>query len=141
MMVGGWWVRPDGTTGPFEANPDYVPSRPGLPTDPVDATLRLVVRGEADAEALLDSLLDAVLSVAVDERGSPIVAPAPDGHPSILVASSPSHRRAVGSTRWQEVSAVDLAAALPAEGLDVLLNPGASASIRILASALKRAVA
>ncbi|SFR29903.1 hypothetical protein SAMN04488564_12318 [Lentzea waywayandensis] len=38
--------------GRFRANPDYRPSEAGSPTDPVDATLQLLMRGEVDSDAL-----------------------------------------------------------------------------------------
>ncbi|TDD41025.1 type VII secretion system-associated protein [Saccharopolyspora elongata] len=140
-VVGGWYVEADGTTGRFEANPDYVPSGPGSPTDPVDATLRLVNKGEADAEALLATLREAVLGVAIDEEGNPVIAPSPDDVASVLVTTAPAHRRRVQVAGWQEVTAAELAEVLPDEGVDVFVNPGSDASMRLLAGAFKRAVA
>lgn len=140
-VVGGWFVAADGTTGRFEANPEYVPSSPDSPTDPVDATLRLLNEGEADTAALLATLPGAVFGVAVDEDENPVVAPSPDGEPSVLVTTAPAHRDRVRVAGWVEVSAGELAEVLPDEGVDVLINPGSAASMRLLASALKRAVA
>ncbi|MEV6232731.1 type VII secretion system-associated protein [Saccharopolyspora shandongensis] len=140
-VVGGWHVEADGTTGRFHTNPDYVPSGPGSPTDPVDATLRLVNKGEADAEALLATLREAVFGIAVDEEHNPVVAPAPDGVASMLVTTAPAHRRRVRVAGWREATAAELAGMLPAEGVDVLINPGAPASMRILAAALRKAAA
>ncbi|RKT84774.1 hypothetical protein SAMN05421805_12534 [Saccharopolyspora antimicrobica] len=139
-VVGGWYVEADGTTGRFHGNPDYVPSSPDSPTDPVDATLRLVNEGEADAESLLSTVREAVFGVAVDEEGNPVVAPAPDDVPSVLVTTAPVHRQRVQVPGWQEVTAAELAEALPEEGVDVLINPGSTASMRLLASALKSTV-
>ncbi|MER7016308.1 type VII secretion system-associated protein [Saccharopolyspora sp. NPDC000359] len=140
-VVGGWLVEADGTTGRFHANPDYVPSSPDSPTDPVDATLQLVTRGKAEPDALLATLRDAVLGVAVDAEQNPVVAPAPDEVPSVLVTTAPAHRDRVDVEGWHEVTAAELAEVLPDEGVDVLINPGAASSMRILASALRRAVA
>ncbi|MEV6233736.1 type VII secretion system-associated protein [Saccharopolyspora shandongensis] len=139
-VVGGWHVEADGTTGRFHANPDYVPSTPNSPTDPVDATLRLVNKGEADADALLATLREAAFGIAVDEDQNPVIAPAPDGVASMLVTTSPAHRKRVQVEGWREATAAELADALPEEGVDVLINPGSPASMRLLASALRRAV-
>ncbi|MEV0055426.1 type VII secretion system-associated protein [Saccharopolyspora shandongensis] len=140
-VVGGWHVEADGTTGRFHANVDYLPSGPDSPTDPVDATLRLVNKGEATADALLATLREAVFGIAVDEADNPVVAPAPDGVASMLVTTAPAHRKRVRVAGWREASASELVGALPTEGVDVLINPGSRASMRILAGALRKAVA
>ncbi|GAA4545082.1 type VII secretion system-associated protein [Amycolatopsis samaneae] len=136
-VVGGWYVDDDGETGLFHPNPDYQPSEPGLPTDPVDAALQLVVRGEIDGDELLKSLPDITYGVALDEDGTPVVALSPDDVPSVLVTTAPAHRARVNVSGWTEVTASGLAEALPDEGIDVLLNPGAPASMRLLAGAFK----
>jgi hypothetical protein len=140
-VVGGWLAEADGSTGAFHPNPDYRPSHPDSPTDPVDATLQLVNRGEADADALLATLVAAVLGVAMDQQGNPLVAVAPDGVPSVLVTTAPLHRSRVEASGWQEVRAAELAEVLPDNGIDLLVNPGAPASMRIVAASLKKAVA
>lgn len=139
-VVGGWFVDADGTKGLFQPNPDYQPSEPGLPTDPVDAAVQLVVRGDADGDEVLSTLQEVVLGVALDDEGVAVVAPAPDDVPSLLVATAPAHRARVNASAWIEVTVQELADALPDEGIDVLLNPGALASMRILADAIKRSV-
>jgi hypothetical protein len=139
-VVGGWWVDPDGATGLFRPNPSYQPSQEDYPTDPVDAALQLVVRGEADGDELLASMHEIMLGVALDEDGDAVVAPAPDDSPSLLVTTAPAHRARVHTDNWAEVTVAELAESLPDEGLDVLINPGAPASMRLLASAVKRSV-
>ena len=139
-VVGGWWVEPDGSTGLFRPNPSYQPSQEDYPTDPVDAALQLVVRGEADGDELLASMHEIMLGVALDEDGDAVVAPAPDDTPSLLVATAPVHRARVHTDNWAEVTVAELAESLPDEGVDVLINPGAPASMRLLASAVKRSV-
>lgn len=42
---------------------------------------------------------------------------------------------------WREVTLVELAETLPPEGVDVLLNPGAPASMRLAAAAVRDQVA
>jgi hypothetical protein len=139
-VIGGWFVRENGDVSLFRPNPGYQPSRPGLPTDPVDVALQSLVSGKGNGDDLLDSLSDVLLGVAVDEEGMALVVPAPDDVPSVAVATAPAHRARVDAPGWREVSVVELAAALPPEGVDVLLNPGASASTRLTADAVREYV-
>jgi hypothetical protein len=136
-VVGGWYADSNGEQGRFLPNPAYEPSEPGLPTDPVDVALQLVVSGKADGDELLQATREVILGVAVDDEGYAVVAPAPDGVPSALVATAPRHRERVNAPGWVEVTVEDLAAGLPDEGVDVLLNPGAPASMRLIAGVLK----
>ncbi|MER7078172.1 hypothetical protein SAMN02982929_05334 [Saccharopolyspora kobensis] len=140
-VVGGWHVDADGTTGRFHANPDYVPSSPDSPTDPVDAALHLAARGELAAEQLLSVLRDAVFGIAIDDAGDPVVAPAPDGVASMLATTAPAHRERVQVAGWRDATTAELARALPDEGVDVLINPGSAASMRVLAGAVRKAAA
>ncbi|MBB5068017.1 hypothetical protein BJ969_001105 [Saccharopolyspora gloriosae] len=140
-VVGGWFVEGGGDTALFRANPHYEPSRPGLPTDPVDAALQLAVEDRADGAEVLERLSQVVLGLAVDAEGRTVVTESPDDALSVLVATSPVHRRRVPDARWVEVTVDELAGGLPAAGLDVLLNPGAPASMRIEAAALGDAFA
>jgi hypothetical protein len=82
-----------------------------------------------------------LLGVAVDEQGMALVAPAPDDVPSVLVATAPAHRARVDAPGWREVTVAELAAALPPQGVDVLLNPGAPMSTRLTADAVRDSVA
>jgi hypothetical protein len=132
-VVGGWQVAPDGMVGRFSANPAYRPSRPGSPTDPVDATLQLVARAEADADALFAVIRESVFDVALDEQGRPLIAPSPDDVPSLLVSTAPAQRFRVHTEHWRaEVTAQELAELLREHDVDVLFNPGGPASIRLL---------
>jgi hypothetical protein len=140
-MIGAWRVLPDGTRGRFQPNPLYLPSTPGSPLDPVDAVLGLLARGEFDADQLPEVLSDVVFGIALDEQGVAIVRHAPDGVPSVLVTTSYGHRDRVGAASWRSVTLAELAAALPERGVDVLLNPGATTSLRVLADAVRAAVA
>jgi len=140
-VIGAWLVSPDGVRGRFQPNPVYRPSKPGSPLDPVDAVLGLLANGEIDADVLPVVLRDVMFGVAVDEQGSAIVRSAPDGAPAILVTTSYGHRARVDAAGWLDVTLVQLAAALPVRGVDVLLNPGAPASMRVLADAIRAAAA
>jgi hypothetical protein len=132
-VVGGWLVTADGSVGRFRANPDYEPSRPGSPTDPVDATLQLLMRGEIDSDALFAVIKESVFDVALDADGRPIIAPSPDDVPSLLVSTAPAQRFRVHVDDWRaEVSAAELSGLLQEYQVDVLFNPGGPASIRLI---------
>jgi hypothetical protein len=141
-VVGGWFVEADGSTGRFHGNPNYEPSSPDAPTDPVDATLRLVLRGEADADQLLSAMRESAFGIAINEENTPVVAPAPDDVPSVLVTTAPAHRRRVTDVAgWAELSLAELVELLPEQGIDVLLNPGAPESMRLITGVLREAAA
>ncbi|TDD55073.1 type VII secretion system-associated protein [Saccharopolyspora elongata] len=140
-VLGSWQIGADGTVSAFQANPDYVPSREDSATDPVDAVLQLVARGDYSGEALLEAMRDALLLIALDDESNAVVTLSPDEVPSVLVATSPVHARRVDVPTWHEITAQALADSLPDEGVDVLLNPGAPMSMRVLASSLKHAMA
>ena len=132
-MIGGWPLAADNTAGPFHPNPDYRPPHAGAPTDPVDAVLRLVAAGKADADALIATLRAAVLEVAFDDDHL-VVAPAPDGVPCVLVVTAAAHREQVAVTRWGVLTLPELVDLLPV-GVDILLNPGGPAATRVLRDA------
>jgi len=134
-VVGGWLVT-DGAVGRFEPNPDYEPPTPESATDPVDAALRLMARGEVDAEALFSVVKESEFGVALDEHERPVVAPAPDDVPSLLVTTAPAHRSRVRCEAWRVVNAAELAAMLAEYEVDALINPGAATSTRLLASTI-----
>ncbi|GAA4531714.1 type VII secretion system-associated protein [Amycolatopsis samaneae] len=140
-MVGAWSLLPDGEYGLFMPNPAYRPSTPDAPLDPVDALLGGIARGEAEAEQLPALLRKVLFGIAVDEEGAAIVRPAPDGAPSALVTTSYGHRDRVPAADWLAVTLPQLAEALPATGVDVLLNPGAPNSLRLLADAVRATAA
>ncbi|MBB5803417.1 hypothetical protein F4560_003185 [Saccharothrix ecbatanensis] len=135
-MVGGWPLDEEGNLGLFQPNPDFVPAGDASPTDPVDAVLRLVARGEADVDALIPTIRNAVLEVAVSDDGQLMIGAAPDGVPCVAVATAAVHRKRVGTEHWGQVTADDLVQVLP-EGTDILLNPDGQASLRLVASALR----
>lgn len=141
-VVGGWLTAEDGSTGRFLPNPEYAPSSPHSPTDPVDAALRMTVSEEITADRLLEIVREWEFAVALDADDEPITAPAPDDVMSLLVTTAPAHRsRVEAAAGWREVDAVGLAALLTERQVDVLINPGAQTSTRLLHSAVCRAVA
>ena len=137
-VVGSWVPDPDGELNRFLPNLAYEPSRPGLPTDPVDAALQLVAAGGAEFDNLLERLPQVLLGIAVDEEANVIVAPAPDEVPSLLVTTAPAHRERVDVEQWRDLTIAELAAGARQVGVDVLLNPGAPASMRISTEVLER---
>ncbi|GAA1027217.1 MULTISPECIES: type VII secretion system-associated protein [Amycolatopsis] len=140
VLLGAWVVSPEGERGVFQPNPVYRPRRPDSPLDPIDAILRMLAKGEDVAELLLALLSEVLVGIAVDERGVALVRPAPDGVPSVLVTTSPGHRvRVDGVPGWANVTVRRLAEALPRSGVDVLLNPGGPAAMRLLADTVRDA--
>ncbi|MCE7007343.1 type VII secretion system-associated protein [Kibdelosporangium philippinense] len=135
-IVGGWLAGADGSLSRFNPNPDYEPSTPNSPTDPVDAALRLVTRGEMDTDTMFSIMKEAGYAVALDENDAPIVAPAPDDVPSLLATTAPLHRKQVRTENWREVDVDELVALLNEHEVDLLLNPGAPCSMRLIGSVL-----
>ncbi|MCE7007344.1 type VII secretion system-associated protein [Kibdelosporangium philippinense] len=131
-IVGGWLAGADGTLSRFNPNPDYEPSTPNSPTDPVDAALRLVTRGEMDTDVMFSIMQESGFAVALEEDGTPIVAPSPDDVPCLLVTTAPLHRALVHTENWQEVDAEELSGLLTEHDVDLLLNPGAVCSMRLI---------
>ena len=134
--VVGLWPVEDGAVGRFRANPDYAPSDPASPTDPVDALLRLALRGAADAEQIQLVLRDALFDVAMNGDGRPLVVRSPDDKPCVVVATAEPHRRRVRSPQWRRADVEELVGLL-ADGVDVLFNPDGPASVRLLGSFIR----
>ncbi|CAL9677632.1 hypothetical protein SUDANB95_07958 (plasmid) [Actinosynnema sp. ALI-1.44] len=136
-MLGGWRVAEDGTIGPFEPNPGYVPLGDSV-TDPVHAVLRaLADRPDWTelVELLIPTLRNSVVEIACDERGTPLVIRSPDGVPCVGVATAAAHRLP-GADRWVPVLGARLVEAVP-DRLDVLVNPADVARVRLLTEALR----
>jgi hypothetical protein len=139
-MVGGWLLDEQGNPGRFQPNPNFVPATDASPTDPIDAVIRLVNRGEVGVDALVPTVRDAMLEVAVSPEGHLLIGPAPDGAPCVGVATAAVHRERAGGEHWAQVTADQLLEVLPAD-TDILLNPGGPAAMRLFASALRDAAA
>jgi hypothetical protein len=137
-LLGAWLVDADGQPGRFQPNPIYRRLSPDSPLDPAEAVLRQLAETGTGADDLLSVLDTTTLGIAVDEQGVALVRPAPDGVPSVLVATAFGHRRAVADVpRWTDITLRQLAKALPEHGVDVLLNPDAPASMRLQANAIR----
>lgn len=135
-VVGGWMLDADDKPGPFQPNPNYVPGDDETPTDPIDALLRLVMRGENVGDQLLPTVRDGVVEIAVDEEDQPLVSPAPDGVLCVLVATAPVQRSLSTLERWWPVVGARLPEVVP-DGVDILLNPDGPAPFRLSADALR----
>jgi hypothetical protein len=90
-VVGGWLVAADDSISRFQPNPEYEPATPESPTDPLDAALRLAAKGEVDVDALFAVIREAEFAVALD-TDQPLIAPAPDEVPCLMVTTAPAHR-------------------------------------------------
>ena len=129
-VVGLWPVEGDGRVGRFRANPDYVPADEHSPTDPLDAVLRLVLHGGAEAEHIQLMLRDCLFDIAMNGDGKPLVVQSPDDIACVVVATAEPHRRRVSSPQWLRIDLDGLVMTL-ADGVDVLFNPGGPASVRL----------
>ncbi|WP_410586391.1 type VII secretion system-associated protein [Amycolatopsis sp. lyj-23] len=137
-VLGAWLVDEVGEPSRFHPNPWYRPGSSDSPLDPVDAVLRALAKGDDVADHLPVVLRDAVLGIATDDAGTAVVRPAPDGVPSVQVTTSYGHRVGFGEdVRWLDVTVEELAEALPPRGVDVQLNPGSPASMRLVAEAVR----
>ncbi|AUI60366.1 type VII secretion system-associated protein [Amycolatopsis sp. BJA-103] len=139
-IIGVWAADDKGQEPLFRPNPAYVPTEPGAHLDLVDGVLQLLARGaDVGVPQLAAALADALLGIAVDDEGTALVRPAPDGMPSVLVATAPGHRPPVDTPGWRAVTVAKLARFLPEQGVDVLLNPGAPTSMRVSAGLIREA--
>ena len=129
-VVGLWPLEPDGSAGPFRSNPDYRPVTENSPSDPVDALLRLTLRGDAEVEHLQVVLRDCLVDQAMNGDGRPLITRSADGVPCAVVATSTPHRSRIVSPDWRRVGLPALVADLP-DGMDLLLNPGGPAAVRL----------
>jgi hypothetical protein len=129
-VVGLWPVEEEGVIGKFRANPDYMPTDENSPADPLDAVLRLVLQGRAEAEHIQLLLRDTLFDIAMNGDGRPLVTTSPDDLMCVVVATGEPHRRRIASPGWQRIDLGELVELL-ADDVDVLFNPGGPASVRL----------
>ncbi|GHH56458.1 type VII secretion system-associated protein [Lentzea cavernae] len=129
-VVGLWPVEEDGAVGRFRANPDYRPVDADSPSDPIDAGLRLVLRGDAEIGQVQALLRDSLVDVAMNGDGRPLVLKSPDEIPCVVVCTSEPHRARMFAPDWQRTDLAEVVALL-ADGVDALINPGGPASVRL----------
>ncbi|MFE0019824.1 type VII secretion system-associated protein [Amycolatopsis sp. NPDC059021] len=128
--VVGLWPLEEGKLGKFRANPDYVPADENSPSDPLDAVLRLVMQGRAEAEHIQLLLRDSLFDLAMNGDGRPLVTRSPDDVLCVVVATGEAHRQRISSPQWRRIDLDDLVVSL-ADGVDVLFNPGGMAAVRL----------
>jgi hypothetical protein len=129
-VVGLWPVEDGGQLGKFRPNPEYTPSDDNSPSDPLDAVLRLVLQGRAEAEHIQLMLRDSLFDIAMNGDGRPLVTKSPDDVPCVVVATGEPHRLRISSPDWRRIDLDELVVLL-ADGVDVLFNPGGPASVRL----------
>lgn len=138
-IMGLWPVEENGELGRFRANPEYAPSDPDAPADPLDALFRMLIAGRAEPDQARLLLRDSEYEVALGPGGGPLIVPSPDEVDCLLVATSPAYRLdspKVGS--WRHIDIEQLAEILP-EGIDVLFNAGSPGSVRLVAAFVRSA--
>jgi hypothetical protein len=132
-VVGVWPVE-DGVVGMFRPNPAYA----GDTSDPLDLLLRLTLEGSAEMWRLRLMVRDSLYDVALNRDGTPLVTKSPDDVPCLVVVTGESQRRRVRVAGWQRVDLLELVELL-ADDVDVLFNPGGSASVRLTGDFLREA--
>jgi len=135
-IVGIWPIEADGSAGKFRANPDFQPTDENSPSDPLDAVLRLLARGQATSAELEQMLRNTLFDVAVDAAGHPIRTGPADGLPHVVVASGAPHRARVVAARWRRMDLAALVAMLTDE-VPVLFNPSGPAPLQLTTEHLR----
>ncbi|WP_315860885.1 type VII secretion system-associated protein [Amycolatopsis sp. EV170708-02-1] len=129
--VVGLWPLEDGVSvGKFRPNPEYVPADEDSPSDPLDAVLRLVLRGRAKIEHIRLMLRDTLFDIAMNGDGRPLVTKSPDDIACVVVATGEQHRARVRAPDWRRIDLDELVELL-ADEIDVLFNPAGPASVRL----------
>ncbi|MGW1737681.1 type VII secretion system-associated protein [Nocardia sp. NPDC001965] len=137
-IVGGWELHADGTTGPFRPNPRYRPSALNVPTDPIDAVLRLIVTGQSLGAELVATLRDSIVEIGCDTRNRPLLGVAPDNTPCAVVTTAESQKAHVDVDRWIPVHGSKLIDVIP-DGADILINPTSATPFRLRSDRLRSA--
>jgi hypothetical protein len=128
--VVGLWPMEEEKVGKFRANPGYVPSDENSPSDPLDAVLRLVLQGRAEADHIQLMLRDTLFDIAMNGDGNPLVMKSPDDIPCVVVATGEPHRQRISSPDWRRIDLGELVELL-ADGVDVFFNPTGPAAVRL----------
>ena len=138
-IIGLWPVDEDGVVGHFASNPDYRPKYENSPSDPIDALLRLAMRGDAPMEQLQLILRDSTFDLALNGDGRPLIVKSPDEVMCVVITTSAPHRDRVMSPDWTRIDLMDLAQRL-ADGVDVFINPNGPAAVRLTGSFVRETV-
>jgi hypothetical protein len=129
--VVGLWPLEDGVAvGKFRPNPEYLPADENSPSDPLDAVLRLVLRGRAKTDHIRLMLRDTLFDIAIDGTREPLITKSPDDISCVVVATGEPHRARVRAPGWRRIDLDELVELL-ADEIDVLFNPAGPASVRL----------
>lgn len=129
-LVGGCRVRPDGTAGPFEPNPEYQPFDDQTPTDPIDAIIRRIVAGERLSEELRITIEHSLVEIACRTDDQLFTVDAPDGTLCAVMVTAAIQRIGIDAARWKTLVGADLGSIIPAR-VDILINPIGHAPLRL----------
>ena len=109
-------------------------------TDPLDALVRDAMLGDAPMEQLQVLLREAPLGLAMNGDGRPLVVRSFDDRPCLIVTTSAPHRESTFAPQWRNVELAELVELLP-DGIDVLINPGGPAPVRLAGDFIWQTVA
>lgn len=136
LVVGAFPVDSAGVLGEdFEHNPLYVPGGAPAPTDPLDAALQELTAGRGSREAVLALLRTAELLLHEGPDDGFVVVAAPVGRDVVQAWTAPEHATQVSGLMLRRGR--ELARSLPA-GVDLQLNPGSAAGVRVPSESLLR---
>ena len=135
-VIGAWPLDADGSIGPFRGNPGYAPRDGDAAADPVDAVLRLTMRGRMAAGQLQLMMRDALFQVALNGDGRPLVVKSPDDVRCVVVATGTRQVRRISAPEWRRMDLTGVVSLLP-DDVDVLLNPGGPVPFRLTGDFLR----
>ncbi|MFF8248886.1 type VII secretion system-associated protein [Streptomyces griseus] len=139
-VLGEWRSDEGGCVGEYRANPAYRPSARVLgwpePTDPVDAAAQRAATGYGSAEAALEALADAEVTVVRGPDGAPLSAAGRDGALVMLLFTSPTHAFMSSALHHDSFPARELARSARAVDALLMVNPGAAAPLLVPADRL-----
>ena len=141
LVVGAFPVDSAGVLGEdFEHNPRYVPGGAPAPTDPLDAALQELTAGRGSREAVLALLRTADLLVHEGPDDGFVVVATPVGRDVVQAWTAPEQAAQVSGPVVSDLvrrRGRELARSLPA-GVDLELNPGSAAGVRVPRESLLR---
>ena len=136
LVVGAFPVDSAGVLGEdFEHNPLYVPGGAPAPTDPLDAALQELTAGRGSREAVLALLRTAELLLHEGPDDGFVVVATPVGRDVVQAWTAPEHAAKVSGLVRRRGR--ELARSLPGD-LDLQLNPGSAAGVRVPRESLLR---
>jgi len=138
-VIGAWPLDADGSIGPFRGNPGYAPRDGDAAADPLDAVLRLTMRGRMEPGQLQLMLRDALLQVGLNGDGRPLVVRSPDDVRCVVVATGPQQVRRISAPQWRRMDLTGVVSLLP-DDVDVLVNPGGPVPFRLTGDFLREAL-